>query len=773
MIGRPRVLEGCYLLTSLAHTRRWPRAIVTLALTTTVLLAAAVAAGPTPPAAAVNSFVRIATHDVEGDVAEIVTATVDGRTLIYTDSSNLEIGFVDISNPASPASDGTLDVGGSPTSVTVTPNGMYALVAVDSTDGDFDHPSGFVKVVSLPGRTVVRTVDMGGQPDSIAVSADGRYAAVAIENQRDEAESDGAMPQAPAGFLRIIDLVGAPAAWTTRDVDLTGLAGARFDDDPEAEFVDINADNIAAVTLQENNAIALIDLETGDVVDSWSAGTSEHAADRKNDGTIAFTDTLNARREPDAIGWTPGGRLITANEGDYLTDATYRAGTRDFTVFSADGDVLFQPGAGFEMELARHGHYPDTRSTNRGSEPEGVEIGRYGSRTFAFVGAERAAAVVVYRIDEDETNPTFVQVLPTGLRPEGLLAIPGRNLFVTANEDDGTISIFQGRAQAASAPGAYPDVFAAAAPTTGPVWGALSGLSARDGRPLVAVSDSFFKPARILALEQGSRLQVVGATAVTKASVPQNYDLEGISHRPEGGYWAVSEGGRLYNASPTCTAIGSPLRNLLLRIDEAGAVQEEIRLPGAIEDNQARYGFEGVAVSPDGSQVYVAFQRAWNDPNEDCAGTPVNEDTADPADHVRIGRYTPGSGTWAFFRYPLDSLSGAPSGSWVGLSEIVMIDDQTLGVIERDNLKDDAVQVKRLYAFSIAGLTPITAPAEIAGTSVPVVSKWLVRDLVVSDGQRLEKLEGMTILPNRRVLVVNDNDGFGETQLHRFGSIFD
>jgi hypothetical protein len=31
----------------------------------------------------------------------------------------------------------------------------------------------------------------------------------------------------------------------------------------------------------------------------------------------------------------------------------------------------------------------------------------------------------------------------------------------------------------------------------------------------------------------------------------------------------------------------------------------------------------------------------------------------------------------------------------------------------------------------------------------------------------------MTILPNRRVLVVNDNDGFGETQLYRFGAIFD
>jgi hypothetical protein len=64
-----------------------------------------------PPAAAaapvVNSFVRVATHDVEGDVAEIVAATPDGRTLVYTDSENEEIGFVDITDASAPASDGT------------------------------------------------------------------------------------------------------------------------------------------------------------------------------------------------------------------------------------------------------------------------------------------------------------------------------------------------------------------------------------------------------------------------------------------------------------------------------------------------------------------------------------------------------------------------------------------------------------------------------------------------------------------------------------------
>jgi DNA-binding beta-propeller fold protein YncE len=758
---------------------RYRSRLVALGAAVVVSTAVIPAAAAAPPV--VNSFVRLATFDVTGRVAEIVAATPDGTTLIYTDSIEDEIGFVDITNPAAPVADGELGVGGSPTSVAVSTDGAYALVAVDTSPADtatsLPTRTGALLVVRLADRQVVRTIDMGGQPDSIAISPDGRFAAVAIENQRNESYVPvggfaGGMPQNLPGFVQILELDGLPATWTTEAVALTGLPVLRFGTDPEPEFIDINAANVAAVTLQENNAVVLIDLETAAVTGSWSAGQTSHKADLvATDGTVSFTQDLTARREPDAIGWTPGGRLITANEGDYPNDSPdLRAGSRDFTVFTAAGAVAFEPGVAYEQQLARVSHYPDTRSTNKGAEPEGLEIGRYGNRTFAFVGAERAHAVVVYRIDNGETSPTFVQVLPTGLRPEGLLAIPGRGLFVTANEDDGTISIFGGRTAAATAPGAYPEVFAASAPPTGPVWGALSGLSALDDRPLVAVTDSFYRPSHVLTLDLGSRIEVTASLDVTKGGAAQNYDLEGIAHRPQGGYWVASEGARVFNPT-TGAPLASPIRNLLVRIDAAGVVQEEIRLPAEIEANQARFGFEGVATSADGSQVYVAFQREWNDPFEEFSPglVPGNADTADPVGYVRIGRYTPATGLWAFWRYPLDTLTGAPSGSWVGLSEIVRVDDTTFGVIERDNLKDDAVQVKRLYTFSIDGL----APAAPGATTVPVVAKSLARDLVISDGQRLEKLEGMTILPNRSVLVVTDNDGFGETQVHRFGRVLD
>ena len=92
------------------------------------------------------------------------------------------------------------------------------------------------------------------------------------------------------------------------------------------------------------------------------------------------------------------------------------------------------------------GQYPDGRSDAKGIEAESLVIDEYGSREFMFVGSERGAFVAVYRLDGAH-RPRFVQFLSTGQGPEGLLTIPSRNLFVTANEgddQDGSISIFEG-----------------------------------------------------------------------------------------------------------------------------------------------------------------------------------------------------------------------------------------------------------------------------------------------------------------------------------------
>ena len=70
---------------------------------------------------------------------EIVAATADGKTLIYTDGDRDTIGFIDITNPVAPTAAGSVpldpdpadDMDYSPTSVEVLRN-QYALVAVDN-----------------------------------------------------------------------------------------------------------------------------------------------------------------------------------------------------------------------------------------------------------------------------------------------------------------------------------------------------------------------------------------------------------------------------------------------------------------------------------------------------------------------------------------------------------------------------------------------------------------------------------------------------------------
>jgi len=315
---------------------------------------------------------------------------------------------------------------------------------VVDTSESFQAPSGELVVIDLRTLTVTRSLPLGGQPDSIALSPDGSVAAVAIENQRDEDVTvdgvEGGLPQAPAGFLAVVDLTGPSGRWAVDRVELTGLDGAAHAGDPEPEFVDINADGVAAVTLQENNAVALVDLGTRTVIGSFSAGTVTRTdADTSADGTVAFDDELAAPREPDAVQWTPDGNLVTADEGDLAPEPS---GGRGWTVFSPDGRVVWTSGASAEQALASAGRYPDDRSDDKGAEFEGVEIAEVRGTTVAFIGSERGDVVLVYDLD-DEAAPELLQVLPTGEAPEGLLAVPGRQLFLTSNEDDGTISVFR------------------------------------------------------------------------------------------------------------------------------------------------------------------------------------------------------------------------------------------------------------------------------------------------------------------------------------------
>ncbi|WP_307865022.1 esterase-like activity of phytase family protein [Myceligenerans salitolerans] len=811
------------------HSRRTSAFIAsgaTLALGLTALVPASAAAhGPDRPSAVHSfsrpaasygkAFHRLATYPVfrnapagvdpaDETVAEISDVSEDGRTVVYTDAAGRRIGFLDITDPAHPRGLGSLglaelgDAEDEPTSVAVV--GDHVLVVVNTSES-YTNPSGRLDVVDLATRTKVRSIDLGGQPDSIAVTPDGAHAVVAIENERDEDVSadnapggdEGDLPQAPGGFVQIIDLPGSdPAGWSARPVPLTAgdgsalaaLAGAGLDtpEDPEPEYVAINPDGTtAAVSLQENNGIVLIDVVSGEVTSVFSAGEQAlTGVDTIEDGAIDLTGSLGAvPREPDAIAWIDDIHLATANEGDW------KGGTRGWSVFDATtGEIAWDAGNTMEHLAARVGLHNDDRAENKGVEIEGIAVSELGGTRYAFVGSERSNFVAVYDVSDAE-RPRFVQVLATTNGPEGLLPVPQRNLLVVSSEEDSAedgvrsaVTVFgQGsryaRAAGKARPGTadlrgslahsssvqFPSIVsdgaagADGAYTSGPEgnrqvtsgapigWTALGALSAdpEDRRGLWTASDSAKVPTSLYSVRtprRGAPAVIDGEIVVTDGGEPAELDVEGLWARPGrvgGGFWLGSEG-----------ATGA--ENALVRVSESGEIEERVALPEEIAAGLGAWGIEGVAGTVDrrGEHLFVALQRGLT--SDDGLGG-----------YARIGRYDVATAEWTWFGYELERPTA--DGDWVGLSEVTVVDRDTLAVIERDKLNGPDAALKAVYTVDLPHRDP--RPGKVA-----MLDKQLAIDVLphlrATNGWTQEKLEGLTIGGDGHVYAVTDNDALDD-----------
>jgi hypothetical protein len=386
-----------------------------------------------------TKFEQVGQHGVGKDSAAEIVASDGANLLVYTNSEKGSIDFVNIADPSAPVADGSIDVGGEPTSVAVA-KGM-AFVAVN-TSKSYTEPSGKLLIIDIYTRDVLQETALAGQPDSIAVDTNNKFIAIAIENERNEDINDALIPQYPAGNLAIVDTSG-----NVKYVDLRGLASIA-PSDPEPEFVDINGLGEIVVTLQENNHIVVVD-RNGNIVNHFSAGLVDlNNIDTVKDGVYNPVNSLkNVRREPDAVKWIDDNHFATANEGDYkvkIPGQAKRGGSRGWTIFHKDGTVVYESAESFETALAEAGYWPDKRAGKKGVEPESIEVATIDGHRVVFVGAERANAVGVYDVSNIST-PQLLQILPTGKAPEGLVAIPERRLFVTSNEKDAknSLSIFK------------------------------------------------------------------------------------------------------------------------------------------------------------------------------------------------------------------------------------------------------------------------------------------------------------------------------------------
>lgn len=722
-------------------------------------------------------FERLATYPVymnvpadvdpaDETVAEISGITKDGKTVVYTDAAGKRIGFVDISDPSNPEGAGTYDLSvdgdaeDEPTSVYVS--GDYVLVVVN-TSKSYTETSGRVDVVKISTRKKVASMDLGGQPDSIAVSEDGKYGIVAIENERDEeltpaGGEEGDLPQLPAGYVSVIDMDGEPSEWKVTEVPFTAedgsalpmmtKAGIDTPTDPEPEYVAINGNNVAAVSLQENNGIVLVDLATKEITSAFSAGNAKiDGLDTEKDGLFDTTGSIDVPREPDAIAWIGNKHIATANEGDW------KGGSRGWTIFDANGDVDWDAGNSFENLATKHGLHNEKRAGKKGSEPEGIAVAKYGKDTYAFVGSERSNFVAVYNVNKP-LSPKYIQTLPTTNGPEGLLPVPQRDLFVVASEVDdaeervrSTITVY-GRAPMEL--DGWPSIVSKNDSSGMPIgWGALSGLTASPqimGK-LTAVSDSAYAEGRlyhIMAMPDKPAM-ITGVTVVKDENGPvEGLDLEGIYERPMGGYWLASEAKKPSDAA-------------LHRIDSDGMVLDTVKLPAEVTSKLGKWNLEGVtATGLDTTEtVYFAIQRL----KEDLTQT-------------MIGAYHVKSEEFSWYSYPLETTT--VEGDWIGISEITALGGDKFAVIERDKLNGPDAALKKVYMVDLG------EKGGSADNPTKVEKEELLDvlpDLKAPRGWTQEKLEGLAMDVTGRMYAVTDNDAVddatGETVFMDLGKVKD
>jgi hypothetical protein len=673
--------------------------------------------------------------------AEIISASPDGMTLIYTDSPLGVVGLIDITDPKAPKALGNIAVGGEPTTAKIFGNHAFAAV---NTSTDYINTSGKLVTIDVATRAITAECELGGQPDSVAAAKDGSFLAIAIENERDEDLNDGEFPQMPAGYVVKLPVMGGVVDCAgLQKIEVTGLAEVGGDD-PEPEFVDVNDAGEIVVTLQENNHIVVIGAD-GAVASHFSAGTVDLAGiDIKRDGKLDFTSTKDSvPREPDGVKWLDTDHFAIANEGDY------EGGSRSWSIFNKNGTLVYESGASLEHAIVAIGHYPEGRSRSKGTELESVEIATFGDTLMGFVASERGSVIGVYDLT-DPAAPVLKQILPSGVSPEGMVAIPQRNLLATANEvdfvEDGGVRAHVMIYALAEGPAAYPMITSAGTESL-LGWGALSGLAADpvEAGKLYAVSDSVYGAMPMIYTIDATQTpaRITNAMLVTRGGdAAQKLDLEGIAADGDGGFWLASEG-RSDRLIP----------HAVYHVDAKGEIDQEIALPVELLTSEIRFGFEGITVA--GDWLWMAMQREWKD---------------DPKGMVKLLAYNTKEETWGAVYYPLD----APGeGAWMGLSEITVNGDWVY-IVERDNQVGSAAAVKKIYRVKATDMV-----ATELGGALPVVTKELVRDLMpdlqVLNGFTAEKVEGFAIDVAGTTWVVTDNDGMsdssGETLFWSFGAI--
>lgn len=408
--------------------------------------------------------------------------------------------------------------GGGPNSVDVS-NGIVAVAVEAQTKTDNGVVVLFEYDINIASYVEKDVITVGALPDMLTYTKDGRYLLVANEGEPNDDYSID-----PEGSISIIKT----SDWSVKNADFSAFSqddlkdvrvfgpGASLQQDLEPEYITTSADSSTAwVSLQENNALAKVDIAAATVTDITGLGYKMHlqkknAFDASNDdgGIHIQSWPTFGMYQPDAIASYQRGNatfIISANEGDardyagyseearvkdlqldpdvfpYFEelqqdenlgrlkttlsqgdidgdgdfDTIYSYGGRSFSIWNANGKLVYDSGSDFEHHLASYATekgmdvWEDNRSDDKGPEPESVTVGQLGDDTLAFIGLERTSGLFVYQLNKPQQPKSigFIDLEKMGdVGPEGLVFIErdsNTGWLLITSEISNTISLYE------------------------------------------------------------------------------------------------------------------------------------------------------------------------------------------------------------------------------------------------------------------------------------------------------------------------------------------
>lgn len=475
---------------------------------TAYLLTAAIALANVANAAPANpmSFERDWTASTTG--AEIGVFAASTKRVFLT---NAETNSVDVLNANNGELTHSIDVMGSPNSVAYCGNQCAFPVIAVAVEGETKQLDGYIRFYREADLAYLGSVKAGALPDMVTFTPDGNKVLVA-----NEGEPNDAYDIDPEGSITIID-ISAYSTGGSAAVTVEHLSFSKFNDrafalieggvrvfgpnatvgqDIEPEYITVSDDSKRAwVGLQENNAIAEVDIENSEIVAIRALGTKKHrrmnqAFDASNrddiDGNLQRWP-VQSMYMPDAIAqFTAGDQtyIVTANEGDARDydgyseearvadlvldpeqfpdadllqaddqlgrlkttlsqgdtdgdgdfDRIYAYGGRSFSIWDEHGAQVFDSGNAFAKRVLSDfpEAWDDGRSDDKGGEPEALTIGTIDDRPIAFIGLERYSVVLAY----DLSNPHCPRYLG-GLNHEDDVSPEGLE-FISAEQNGGS-----------------------------------------------------------------------------------------------------------------------------------------------------------------------------------------------------------------------------------------------------------------------------------------------------------------------------------------------